>query len=93
MSEGSQQFGQRIRAARLARGWSQGRLAREIGVSRSTISRIESGETDELLLSNGLKLMQVLGITLASLTQDDLPSEYSLLEGLLVTATPSQEPA
>lgn len=35
-----------VRAARVARQWSQERLAREVGVSRETIRQIEAGRTD-----------------------------------------------
>jgi transcriptional regulator with XRE-family HTH domain len=38
--------GPQIRAARLLLGWSQARLARESGVSGSSIHRIENGVTD-----------------------------------------------
>lgn len=35
-----------IIAARLKRGWSQGDLARALGVSRPVVSRLESGDND-----------------------------------------------
>jgi DNA-binding XRE family transcriptional regulator len=35
-----------IIAARIRRGWSQGELARVLGVSRPVISRLESGDVD-----------------------------------------------
>lgn len=52
-------FGELVVEAREARGWSQSRLAGEVGCSRVQISRIESGERGASL---GLfkKLVEVL---------------------------------
>lgn len=38
-----------LRALREQRGWSQGRLAEELGVSRQTINAIETGRFDPSL--------------------------------------------
>ncbi|WP_131106221.1 helix-turn-helix transcriptional regulator [Ornithinimicrobium sufpigmenti] len=38
-----------VRALREERGWSQGRLAAEVGVSRQTINAIETGRFDPSL--------------------------------------------
>lgn len=38
-----------LRALREERGWSQGRLAEEVGVSRQTINAIETGRFDPSL--------------------------------------------
>ncbi|MDO5501558.1 MAG: helix-turn-helix transcriptional regulator [Actinomycetia bacterium] len=38
-----------LRELREARGWSQGRLAEELGVSRQTINAIETGRFDPSL--------------------------------------------
>lgn len=38
-----------VRALREERGWSQGRLAEEVGVSRQTINAIETGRFDPSL--------------------------------------------
>lgn len=38
-----------LRALRESRGWSQGRLAEELGVSRQTINAIETGRFDPSL--------------------------------------------
>jgi transcriptional regulator with XRE-family HTH domain len=37
-----------LREARDLKGWSQYELARKLGVSRSTLMRLESGETEPL---------------------------------------------
>ncbi|MFL5678987.1 MAG: helix-turn-helix domain-containing protein [Chloroflexota bacterium] len=42
-------FGRGLRAIRLRRGWRQADLAREAGVSRSVVSRIERGLGDRVL--------------------------------------------
>lgn len=54
------EVGLRVRAARLVANLSQEQLAREAGVSRSTIKRLEAG-TDSVSLSNLLAVLQVLG--------------------------------
>lgn len=38
-----------LRPLRESRGWSQGRLAKELGVSRQTINAIETGRFDPSL--------------------------------------------
>lgn len=38
-----------LRELRESRGWSQGRLAQELGVSRQTINAIETGRFDPSL--------------------------------------------
>ena len=40
-------IGQRVHAARIAAGLSQGQLAERVGVAQAAISRIERGETRE----------------------------------------------
>ncbi|WP_200331190.1 helix-turn-helix transcriptional regulator [Leucobacter sp. L43] len=37
-------FGKTVQTARLGHGWSQGDLAKQAGVSRPTVSRIELGQ-------------------------------------------------
>lgn len=39
----------RLRELRVSRGWSQGELALELGVSRQTINAIETGKYDPSL--------------------------------------------
>lgn len=46
-----QEFGQRVRSEREARGWSQARLAEEIGVNRTYIGSIERGEKSATLFN------------------------------------------
>lgn len=39
----------RLRELRMSRGWSQGQLAQELGVSRQTVNAIETGKYDPSL--------------------------------------------
>lgn len=43
-------FGQCVRAARDARGWSQEKLAEHVGVDRTTVGKIEQGKGNPTLL-------------------------------------------
>ncbi len=62
------QMGQRIRRLRKGKGWSQYVLAREAGISREHIRRLEAGASDPTL---GMltKLAKALGVTLVDLVQ------------------------
>ena len=51
-----------LRSLREARGWSQGRLAEELGVSRQTINAIETGRFDPSL-PLALRLALVFGLS------------------------------
>ena len=39
----------RLRELRMSKGWSQGQLAQELGVSRQTVNAIETGKYDPSL--------------------------------------------
>ena len=75
-------FGEMVRAARERRGLSATSLAREVGVSPSQISRIESGDrgTDVDTLA---RLVRVLGLdagaSLDALAPVDAPEEPVVL--------------
>lgn len=58
--------GYRISEARMAKGWSQQRLAEELGTTQQTIQRYESGSRD---VKSGtiIKLSKALGVTVAYL--------------------------
>ena len=56
-----EQFGARVRKARLERGWTQEDLAEETGLASVQISRIERG-VREIRLTTLLRLLDALNI-------------------------------
>jgi transcriptional regulator with XRE-family HTH domain len=55
-----QTLGQRLKAVRLARGWTQSELARRAGLSRGTVVTLEGqGQTT---LASLVRVVQVLGL-------------------------------
>lgn len=62
-------IGDRIRAERQARGWSQTDLARGAGVDRSTITRLESG--DSALLITFAMACQAMNVDMGYLLSAD----------------------
>ncbi|MBN2492476.1 MAG: helix-turn-helix transcriptional regulator [Planctomycetes bacterium] len=66
MKDPKKPFGQRVRALRTARGWSQEQLAFEAGLDRTYVGGVERGERN-LALVNICRLAQALGITPADL--------------------------
>jgi transcriptional regulator with XRE-family HTH domain len=60
--------GDTVRTLRLRRGWSQVRLAEELGTSQSHIARIERG-TENLAIETCRKLAHALEIDLNTLDQ------------------------
>ena len=64
-----QLIGDRIRALRRQRGWSQEQLGELVHFSQSKISKIENGDWDSL---SDLKLIaRALGVKLKDLIDDD----------------------
>jgi transcriptional regulator with XRE-family HTH domain len=67
-------FGQRLKAIREKRGWSQSELAERAGVPYETIYRVERGTHQEPRVSIAAKLALALGVSLdvlAGLYGDD----------------------
>jgi transcriptional regulator with XRE-family HTH domain len=54
-----------LRLLRHRRGWSQGRLSREAGVGRSTISAVETGRAEQVALDTLLRIATALGARLS----------------------------
>lgn len=54
-------LGQRLRVARLARGMTQSSLAERVGVDRTTIGKLESGDP-AISLSTVLRVLSALGL-------------------------------
>ena len=61
-------FGERLRARREARGWTQKDLARAVGMDHRQISRYESGHTQPLMATM-MRLVRALDCTLDDLTK------------------------
>jgi transcriptional regulator with XRE-family HTH domain len=66
-----ERFGENVRAARLARGWTQEDLAAQSGLAVVQVSRVERGKR-EIRLTTFLRLLDALDI-----------APDALLEGLL----------
>ncbi len=83
-------LGTRLAELRGDRKWNQAELGRQLGVSRSHISRIESGETKNVsgeLLVKIAKLFKVSTDYLLGMTREPSPMNYDMSElGLSVDA-------
>lgn len=72
-------LGERIARHRLERNWTQAELAKEAGVSRRTLIRLEGGESTQL--TNLIRVIRALGL-LANLDELVPPPVPSPLEQL-----------
>lgn len=61
------QIGERIRAARQQRGWTQEQLAESVGVSRSAVAQWETGRAGQLT-GNLARIAEVLSVGIEHLT-------------------------
>ncbi len=61
MESALKRFGANVRAARLARGWTQQDLAHESGLAVVQVSRVERG-VREIRLTTFLRLLSALGV-------------------------------
>ena len=61
-----ERFGQNVRTARLARGWTQEDLAYKTGLATVQVSRIERGRR-EVRLTTFIRLVNALGVDPADL--------------------------
>jgi transcriptional regulator with XRE-family HTH domain len=61
-----ERFGQNVRKARLARGWTQEDLAAETGLATVQVSRIERGKR-EIRLTTLVRLVKALDVEPAAL--------------------------
>ena len=83
-------YGDRIRRARVARGWSQDELAKRADTTQQTIQRYEAGKR-EPLAKNLTSLSAALGVTVSyllgmdsddTIDQTNLSSDELMLIGL-----------
>jgi transcriptional regulator with XRE-family HTH domain len=58
------ELGERIKAARKSKGWSQGKLARTAGVSRSRLEALENQRIAEIGFKPLLRILHALGLDL-----------------------------
>lgn len=63
--------GEKIKAARKEFKWSQGRLAKEVGISRNSLSRIERSTELNMAAFTAVKIAKALAITLDYLLCDE----------------------
>lgn len=59
----------RLRELRASKGWSQGDLARELGVSRQTINALETGKYDPSL-PLAFRLARLFGRSIEDIFKD-----------------------
>lgn len=70
----------RIKYAREARGWTKAKLAKEMGVSKATISDWESGKIQNLKMAHLVKLSDKTGFAIPWLAVNRQPAYKRLLE-------------
>lgn len=77
------ELGQRLRAARLNRNWTQSALAKQAGIGRRTLQKAEEGEVTTLAtltaILRGLSLLEQLDQLLPPPPQS--PVQLALLQG------------
>lgn len=66
------EIGARVKQARLAAGLSQEQLAREIGVSVFTVSRLERGTTKSIKVATLYKLCKALNVQPEQIVGNDV---------------------
>jgi transcriptional regulator with XRE-family HTH domain len=59
-----QEFGHIVRRARLARGMTQGELARSAGLSRTTMNQLENGVFPDIGMNKAQAILATLGLSL-----------------------------
>lgn len=72
------EIGAALRAARKKRGLTQAQLAEELGMSRATISGIETGQILEIGIRKVLRMCGSLGVELAVVERRPYPTLQQL---------------
>jgi transcriptional regulator with XRE-family HTH domain len=88
-------YGDRIREAREARGWTQDDLAEHSGVPRRTIQEIEAGRVRKPQRATDLKLRQVLDLEGAPEEEhdawpEDVQAIVDIVGAYLMTLAPAE---
>lgn len=81
-------FGRRLKNFRELAGLSQNRLAKKSGVSRVTITLVESGRQDSMSIENALKIADALEVKLDNLVRGDEKSEMTATSQALAASRP-----
>ncbi len=71
-------IGRRVRALRLARGWTLRGLSDNVGLSGTQLSRIESG-TRQASVGTLIELSRIFGISLSELVADTTPAAVHVI--------------
>jgi transcriptional regulator with XRE-family HTH domain len=90
-----QDYGDSIRQAREARGWTQEELAGHSGVPKRTIQEIENGRVSKPQRATDLKLRQALDIEGDAVRErsewpDDVAAIVDIVGAFLMTLTPAE---
>src|SRR5262249_23833115 len=83
-----QDLAQDIRRARVARGWTQAKLAEQAGVSRVTLSLLENGRLPDLGVRKVLAVLDSLGLDV-SVEPDGHPRRRDYVRMACTTASVS----
>jgi transcriptional regulator with XRE-family HTH domain len=78
-------LGQRIKAQREKKGWSQHELARQSGIPQATISRLESGDIKDIQTALARRLARALGVGIDHLVgtfEDDEDAACAAVTGV-----------
>ena len=68
-------LGERIKALRERKGWSQSELARQCDIAQATISRLESGDLKDVQTAVAKRLARALGVSIDHLAGTWDPDE------------------
>ena len=71
-------IGERIKNARIKKGWTKAKMAKEINESNSYINKIEN--EGEINLKKLAKISQILEVEIAELIVGTIPNNYNYLE-------------
>lgn len=90
-----QEYGDTIRVAREAHGWTQGELAAESGVPKRTIQEIENGRVKRPQRATDLRLRQALDLEGEPTRErsewpDDVAAVVDIVGAYMLTLTPAE---
>lgn len=85
MDATAEDLGDRVVAARRARGWSQAELAKQAGVAENTVSKIErgTGDTQPAKLRQVLDALGIAPVTEVLAAQGGYPDDIELVRDMI----------